>query len=288
MPPGSTKFHLYRFQILPDREHIQKTFGHGFEIQDREDLVDKKNDIFLDTLERIKEFDHQSRLDHRILLKDEYFVVLRLQVERDLDRFTKDEDREKVESWPFAHILINAHPRVQKIAIEHNYKAFSNTRTVANILEKNVRELISEFQLGFYLESIWEKNSFWEVAEEYEDRITGLGFEIISPNLANLHETLSDELQGLAENTNTQKTNLELNSNNNSHLILKKDDTYLDDLLDYTSEGGGSIKFRIKNLNKTITTDESVKEVSVDELELEASTEEDIEEAQEFLKTIVE
>ena len=287
MASKAIRFNLYRFQLLPTSKNIQKSFDR--DIESVEDLRRAKNSIFGEVITSIKEFDYSySELRHRVMLEDEEFVVIRLGVERDIDRVTEDFDRENVESWPFVHILINNNPTVQKIAVQRNRDAFSDTRTVTNILQDNINPLLRNYQLGFYIEPIFEKSEFWAVVDKYPDRITRVSFELISPNLANLSKALSEDLKDLATDTNTHKTNLDIKSNPESHLVLERDNEQLDSLAEYTSGGGGSVTFKVRGIKKKITTDESVSEITIDEIDLEASNEAQIAEAKDFIKGVVE
>jgi len=169
------------------------------------------------------------------------------------------------------------------VAIQYSTKVFSNTNTVAEILEENLNRVLIPMGLHVYFEPLFEKKQFWEIVYTYPERIIQAEFELISPNLANISQALKIDLRSLNTSTNTQKTKLQLNSDKESSLTLSESDPVINSLVDYSSEGGGNISLRVKGLKKKIQTNNSVTSVEVDEIALEAEAK-DLSKFFEFLK----
>ena len=91
--------------------------------------------------------------------------------------------------------------------------------------------------------------------------------------MANISNTLSDTLKGLAKDTNSSQSNLQLRSDPASSLDLDPKDATVQGLVDYTSEGGGDISIKIKGFRKNIQTSRSIREIELDYLQLSGSPE---------------
>jgi hypothetical protein len=115
----------------------------------------------------------------------------------------------------------------------------------------------------------FEKNIFWEIVEKYPNKILSTEFLMISPNLSNISDALNFDLNKLHKDTNTQETTLRLQSDKESNLTLTKENDFIASIVDYSSEGGGNIKVKVKGLRKTIRTQDSVMETSVNSLNID-------------------
>lgn len=68
--------------------------------------------------------------------------------------------------------------------------------------------------------------------------------------------------------TNTAKTLLEIDSDDDSTLHIDKQNKQVGDLVDYASEGGGNISLKAKGVKKRIQTANAVKSVEIGEIEI--------------------
>ena len=78
-------------------------------------------------------------------------------------------------------------------------------------------------------------------------------FSLITPNMANISKTISDELKNLAKTSNTARTDIRLNAADDTSLIIEKDNLYINDLVEYSSQGGGTIRVQSKELEDLLT-----------------------------------
>ncbi len=86
--------------------------------------------------------------------------------------------------------------------------------------------------------------------------------------MANISGVLSDDLKNLAKGTNTAKTLLEIDADDDSTLHIDKQNKQVGDLVEYASEGGGNISLKAKGVKKRIQTANAVKSVEIGEIEI--------------------
>jgi len=269
-PSKQVTFHQYRYQILPTTQAVQLDLAQ--EIRGVDDLRAKKNEFFWRALSGINIFTYsRGPLVHRKLSMDDDLLILQLAVERDLKRTTREFEAETVENWPDVLIVMNNRPDIQTCLIQEGV-GFQKTSTVAKILEDNLNAQLLHYQLSVAFEPIYEKRVFWDLVHRYEGRITQIEFELISPNMSNISGALTIDLGALNRNTNTQRTNIKLNSDKSSSLTPTKDDPLVSGLVDYASQGGGDITIRAKGIHKKMHTARGVNETRIDELLIQGAS----------------
>ena len=266
-------FNQYTYQILPVSQNLQLSFDLvDSKISNTDELIAKKNELFASALKIISVFSYaRTNLIHKIEAELGDFYLIRLGAERDLNRTRRDFVEEKIDNWPTIFIAINNDPNAQKIAIQVNRQVFSKTQTVAEVLQSNLNGILSSYGLRVYIKPNFEKSQFWELVEKYEGKIWQVDFELISPNMSRISENLQLDLRSLSKSTNTRTTHLQLNADEKSSLTLSQEDKFVDSLVEYSSEGGGSISIRARGVKKKIQTTGSVTESSVKELDIQVS-----------------
>jgi len=130
--------------------------------------------------------------------------------------------------------------------------------------------------LSISFQPIYAEHYFWDLVEQYKEKIIQIDFELISPNMSNISACLNLDLKQLNRTTNTQKTNLLLKSDKSSYLTPTKDDPMVKSLVEYSALGGGNIKLRAKGVKKSIQTAKGKNEINIDELSIEGASPEDL------------
>ncbi|MFA6174800.1 MAG: hypothetical protein WC334_05900 [Kiritimatiellales bacterium] len=267
-------FNQYRYQILPTTQEIQLDLEQ--QIRSVEDLRAKKNEFFKRALSAINIFTYsRGPLVHRKLWMDDDLMIIQLAVERDLKRTTKEFEEEVVENWPDILVAMNNRPDVQMCLIQEG-GGFQKTDTVAKLIEDNINTQLLHHQLSTAFEPIYEKKIFWDLVHRYEGKITQIEFELISPNMSNISGALTIDLGALNRKTNTQRTNIKLNSDKSSCLTPTEDDLLVSGLVDYASQGGGDIAVRAKGVSKKIHTARGVNEIHIDEVSIQGANPEQL------------
>ncbi len=263
-------FNLYRYQILPTNRYFQgDLFG---EITSIEDLIEKKNILFYEAIKSIKDWKIQnnSLLGNLVYDKND-FLLFRFAPKRTTKIENDNFEEEYLKNYPSIFIGIWNHPNKQIIAIQDRKKSFSHTKSVLKILTESINNALEQKQLSFYGEPIFHKEAFWDIIEEHDKKIQNIKFELITPNMANISQSLSDDIKNLAKLTNTAKTNIEIDSHDSSTLRVDKDIKQIADLVDYASEGGGNISIKIKGIQKRVQTANNIKQVEIAEIEISSN-----------------
>jgi len=258
-------FDLYRYQLLPITQNVQPDM-YRKELT-LEKLKEIKNELFFEVLDNLPTLKHRSlSLQHKSILKSNDWFAFKLGAQKTIERENKNFIKEKIESWPHVTVIINNDPSIQLIAISRNLKAFSGTSVVAKILESSLREHLLNMQLTLQIESIFDKKEFWSLIEKYQGKLTSVKFELISPNMANISKAIKIDLKQINTETNSHRTNIELNAAEGTVLEIDPENEILDSLVNYASEGGGDISMKIKGLKKKIHTKTTTKTMELDEL----------------------
>lgn len=260
-----TTFKVYRYQLLPIDRHTDDLYDGLTAAQ----LIERKNSIFAKTIPFVRTHRHRgSDLSVRLESSASDAFVLSIASRRALTRETPDFRIEQIENWPHVTTIILNRPDEQYIVVQDRPAAFANTDTVVKLIESATRASLQRSGLRLHTERVFSKSHFWQLVREFQDKITWIEFEFVTPNMANISNTLSDTLKELAKGTNSSQSNLQLRSDPAAALDLDPSDQTVQGLVDYTSEGGGDISIKIKGLRKKIQTSRSIREIELDDLQL--------------------
>nr|DAS95258.1 MAG TPA: protein of unknown function (DUF4747) [Caudoviricetes sp.] len=263
-------FELYRYQILPIDRQLSIFNEYA---RDLDELIAKKNDIFYDEILKIEEWKYKNTI---IKARKEYdknnFLLFKFAPKRN----TKIEDENfkeaDIDTWPSVLMAIWNDKDIQTIAVQNKKDAFAHTRTAVSVLVDNINSRLLEKNLKIHFEAIFKKDAFWSIVSKYDKKISNVRFELITPNMANISKHLSDELKDFAKNTNTARTKFEIEAEKGASLHIDSSNIQVQNMVEYASNGGGNISFRVKGLKKIINTNASISSTSIDELELSTSS----------------
>ena len=260
-----TTFKVYRYQLLPIDRHTDDLYQGLSATQ----LIERKNSIFAKTIPFIGRYRHRgSDLSVRLDSHEIDTFILSMAPRRALTRETPDFRIEQIENWPHVTAIILNRPDEQYIVVQDRPTAFASTDTVVKLIDRATRPSLQRAGLRLHTESVFSKSQFWQLVREYKDKITWIEFEFVTPNMANISNTLSSTLKDLAKDTNSSQGNLQLRSDPASSLHIDPKDETVQGLVDYTSEGGGDISIKIRGFRKRIQTSRSIREIELDDLQL--------------------
>jgi hypothetical protein len=261
----TTDFEVFRYQLVVDKTLQTNMFK---QYQTAEDIRADKNNILHEIIssENFKFFSSKSEITSKLLYQKDTMYYFRVGVKRNAKVFKKDFSEETIENYPNIIVAINNKPDVQKIAIQNNTKAFNDCKTVSHFIQDTIDVKLKSYNLSMLSEPLFDRKEFWNLVRKYPKQIKQLTFELISPNMANISRNLDINLRQVYEDTNTQKTKIELNADKESYLDIKESSKFINSLVDYSSEGGGNIQIRVGTMHKKLHTAESPTEFSVDEL----------------------
>ncbi|WP_298981030.1 hypothetical protein [uncultured Psychrobacter sp.] len=263
-------FELYRYQILPIDRFLQGDLFN--DIGSIEELISRKNEFFKKALEGTTNFSsgRQDTITQK-LYEDENFYLFKIAYNKSMHRETKDFRAEVIDHWPSLLVAIWNDPEKQFIAVQRRTTAVSSTEVVVKTILASITPILESYHLRAVYESLFEKQKFWSLLHRYEGRIRSLEFELITPNMANISSSLSEDLKMFAKATNSIKNELKIQSDPKSSLHLDEENPTLQGLVEYSSEGGGNISLKIEGINRKVHTSKTVKEVSIEGLEVNNS-----------------
>ena len=267
-----TVFRAYRYQLLPLDRNETKDLYHD---HSAEEIVARKNHFFAEALTHLPKATHK-RVEINISIEaigQELFKI-QLAPSRPLTRETHDYRREKVENWPHIEAYILNNPDDQLLIIQDRATAFANTDTVANIILRGTRGGLDRIGLSLQIEPLFDEAYFWNLVSQYSNKITWVEFEFITPNMANISKTLANTLKSLGKETNAVREQLTLRSDPSSSLDISHENATIKGLVEYTSQGAGDIKLKIKGIRKRFQTSNTRREVHLSGIEITAGANE--------------
>lgn len=261
-------FELFRYQLLPVDRHLQIDFING--VESIEELVERKNDIFGRALREVSQFSHpRTAVVAKLLYAEQDFFLYRMAANRSIHRETREFADEYIDNWPSVLVAVWNHPEVQLIAVQRRTAAFQHARSVIRMILDSVEPKLSSAHLSSHFEPLFEVERFWALVHRFEGRIQSIDFEFITPNMANISRSLSQDLRQFAKEMNSVKNNLRIAADPESVIHADESNSTLTGLVEYSSAGGGNITMKISGLKKKYQTSKSVKTVSVDELDVD-------------------
>lgn len=273
MLKSTHNFELYRYQILPiDRKQSVLFENEELSI---EELIKRKNEFFIEAFENLCSKTNYSHYNKDIIFgkiapkvkpisENDNVYVFVMAKQKHMTRETNHFTSQDIENWPKIYLIVMNNDYEQIIAVERRTSAFSSTKNAVDKLSKKLNAVLECKNLAVHISPIYEKRSFWEYIEG--EKVKKVEFNLITPNMANISQTISDDLKALAKNSNTARTELALNAADNSNLHITPDNEQIMDLVEYASQGGGEIKVQIRGFKKAININKGIKTVSIDNI----------------------
>ncbi len=267
-----TVFRAYRYQLLPIDRNETKDLYHDISAAE---IVARKNQLFAEALGHLPKVNHK-RVELHIAVEtiQEDFFRIQLAPSRPLTRETADSRREKVENRPHIYAYILNNQDDQLLIIQERITAFASTDTVANIILRGTRGVLDKIGLSLQIEPLFDESYFWTLVDRYNNQITWVEFEFITPNMANISKTLTATLKNLGKETNAVREQLSLRSDPLSSLDISQSNEIIQGLVEYTSKGAGDIKLKIKGIRKRFQTSTSRREIHLSGIEVTADAKE--------------
>jgi hypothetical protein len=277
------KFHLFRYQILPINRYFQLSYLS--DIKTIEQLLSKKNELFSKALEQVKDFnDSRHETVVKKLYKTDDFFLYKIAINRSIRRETKEFTEEYIDHWPSVLVGIWNDPEMQLVAVQKRTTAFKRTEIVIKLILNSINPILSRNNLSAFYEPLFEKRVFWNIINEYKGRIQKIEFNFLTPNMANISGELPENLKEFAKITNSIENELSIEADEQSSLHIERSNQALQGLVDYSSQGGGDIAVKISGLKKKIHTSKTVKEIEVEDLQLQGTSEEVVAVLKELMK----
>ena len=190
-----------------------------------------------------------QRFEHLVLGQRNGIIVMQIanntqQVrEERFNRWTEDDH-------PSLYVLIdNRSDGKQVIAIENRTQAFSDTKTVANIMEETFNRNLQPHRLQVQVNAKYHTHEFWDVVSQYDQGIASVTFKFPYPNLPEISDMVGDFYTDLARRTNSEpKTTL--TTPTKEKMKLEQGDLIIEQRIKAASASGKLIMMRPKGAQK--------------------------------------
>lgn len=277
------RFELYRYQLRPARAPVQK----GLFAQDltNEELIEKKNEIFFECLQSFKNLmGARANVIVKPELLDNEFSLFKLAVNRSVVIETEDFKAKEIDDWPSFLVGFWNSPDKQYLIIQARNEAFQNTQTAMNAIKETLLQLLLERHLNIEVEPLFDRKGFWDIIAKYNGRVNEVKFDLVTPNMANISQKLTEDLKHVAKSTETVRTQLSLTAAPDSSLKLSQGDGVVDGLVDYSSQGGGNVSIKITGVKRRLQTNETKMSIEIAEAEINAPANQIVE----IMKSLIE
>lgn len=189
-----------------------------------------------------------KQFEHMIVAQSGGIIVMRLanttqQVhEKKFNRWTEEDQ-------PSLYVLIDNRKDKQIIAVENRPQAFSETETVARIMEETFNRRLWGRRLQVQINAKYRTREFWDVVSEYEQGIASVTFKFPYPNLSVISDMVGEYYTELARSTNTEpKTTITAPPKEKA--ILQRGNLILESMIRAASASGKVIMMRPKGARK--------------------------------------
>lgn len=276
-------FQIYRYHLLPIDKSIKQLEAFPKKTYTYEQLKKNKNKFFAEILDKLvdnKANSHPLKLEH----SEKNYYLFKIAQKKNTT-ITQNFKNKNIPNEPYCYVIFNNDGNVQKIAISENVDAFSKPETVKNILKKLFKRDLENYGLNIEIEQMFNSINFWEYVKKYDDQIQLIDFKFIKPNLANISKSLPADFKDFADNVNSHESHIVIKAPEKGILenISPKNLT-VNGLVEYSANGAGSIKLKVKSIRKQLNTKEKPLTLEVRELDIEGTPEQVIK----LYKSIVE
>lgn len=265
-------FKVFRYHLSPlSNQNILIDLNNTAKEFSFTELKENKNLLFANSINSLeKQFDKKYNLKLENSLED--IFILKLSTKKPVEIY-KEFERSFIDSEPFVFIIINNDPNIQKIAISYNGDAFSTPDVAMNRLAKGMDHNLKQYGLTIVTEAIFNETEIWNTINIHRTTIQKIRIKYIKPNLEDISKSLDEAFKKFSEDVNSQVSIIEFSAPTNSFLenIDENNDT-LKGMVSYAANGGGSVSVKIKGY-RSITSDDSPKQISIEEVEFDGKAE---------------
>lgn len=148
-----------------------------------------------------------------------------------------------MERWTASVIAIDPteHKDGQKISFQRRQQVGS-TKAVLQSLIKHMNELDPVTPYHISISQIFNAQSFWDFAKENQGKITNIALEVLMPNMAEIEDEFTKDLENYRDKQKARKMKFELQSDEG----LEIESDYIKQGVNYTEKGNGHIRAKTK------------------------------------------
>ena len=202
------KFAIYNYnflRIIEPNKQLQLEFPEWQKV-DVEESFENRQQMFGDILQSDYHTPYQfesargKQYWHRQVVKpqDEVYVM---RVANVTNVTITDEQLKSKDYADYRNclVIVDNRPGIQRVAIERKTKAFSDTKTVAGILETSLCKLLRQKLLKVKLTDVYGTNVFWTTLNDYPDGFRKVRFHFPPLSLERLTKVMDKYLKTARE-----------------------------------------------------------------------------------------
>lgn len=257
---------IYNYQFDKIVEHARQGEFEGMEtvLMSADEAFPKKQEIFGEILNR--DFKKEKAIDvihftnghgtkeyiHRHLIPPTDDIVIMRVANRKTQTIVDENLREKqVDDYQNCIVMIDNRPGIQRMLIENKKTAFSDVKSLANILEHTFNRLLRQYSLVISLDHLQDSRQFWQYANDRRTYPTGfyrICFKLPYPNLERLRKVY-DRLFSQAQKSFDSRLNMDF-TNPNGQVRLDENDPYQKEAIEWFMEEAGGDVILYSNMAK--------------------------------------
>lgn len=257
-------FNIYTYQFKPI--YLQRSLFCDPDLNAQE-AMENKNFIFAESLKNAIFVYRNKRHNVHSIVETNDFLIFKISNPRKI-KIEKSFKVIEETNEPSAYVIINNDKEVQRIAIQQDPLAFSDTNVIASIITNSTRQALQDAFLQMTIRREYSRSEFWDIVKSNPNKITSVLFQFDYPNLPRVRSVISEMLKEASTKTRSAKTILGFEAENNQTLCIDETDTDIQELNNGAADCGAKVAIGIKGLKRKMRTGHTSKEVELDELQI--------------------
>lgn len=258
-------FNIYTYQFKPIYQ--QRTLFCSNPDLAAQEAMKKKNLIFAEALKKATFVYRKKRHNIQFLVSTGDFFIFRISNPRKIKiekSFTVIEDTNE----PSVYVVISNDKEVQRIAIQQDLLAFSNTDVIASIIANSIRQVLQDAFLQISIRREYSRSEFWDIIKANRGQVTSIRFQFDYPNLPRVRSLIPEMLKGASARTRSSTTTLGFEAEKDKTLYVDENDIDIQDLNNGAADCGAKVTIGIKGFKRKMKTGHTTKEIELDELQI--------------------
>lgn len=243
------RFTIYTYQFKPINAPIELNMFEP--TVDVEQSMERKQEIFGSFFKynsKLKFKSNNQNYDYYVVAQHKGIIVMKLANnsklvhEADFNRWEEDDH-------PSLYVIIDNRQDKQIMAIENRQQAFSDTNTVARIIQEGTEKMLLDYGLEISIAAKFHTHEFWDVEAECQEGVASVKFKFPYPNLPVISDLVGEHYKEVAKSTNSEPTTI-LTARPNERLTLTQGDPLVENMISAASASGKLIMMRPKGQRK--------------------------------------
>lgn len=267
-----SKYILYTYQFSPLQSQSTTLFRDTpQELFTPEQLMSQKQELFESFFTDTPIFKKGNQTyGHKIIAHQDHIIVFRIANNKRL-LLEEEFHKQEYQYTPSCIVIVDNRKDVQRIAIEEDKVAFSDTDTAKRILLYSFARYLHKKGLDISILRDYDRSEFWDIIHKHENDIEMVRFHFTYPNLPHVSQTITDIVKSTSKSTNSKQSSLELKASKGESLKIEECNQDISELVDHSAESGDTIIIKARKIRGHIKTGTTTKSFEYDDLEVKLS-----------------